>query len=288
MAKSRVANAGAVRKCAGASAFRTPSPAGGVDRVLLVPFQSTPATAAATLPRQVVRALRTMRLREDGLVFMGEVAGDSARFVAAPFFPPDPVGIVVAGSPGFVASFQSGFARTIGAARLLSQDLDRIPSMPLLAASASGELRLSEEGALAASADTLAAGGWDVLMCDEACFDVCVALPAQAWIEQVSAVPSTHLSLPPKEQRTLRTRRAAPEPGEPHPGDQLVGIGVGQGVGTVVEVERRGGRWTRVKVAYAMGCMPVPQYEGQLESEWRLPSGATWLTREEVERLMAR
>jgi hypothetical protein len=154
-----------------------------------------------------------------------------------------------------------------------------------MAASAGNELWLEAEGDLARHADALAAAGWDVVTCDDTSFGACVALPTEAWVERMAGIASKHHSSPVK---TQATRRRAREPGEPRPGDQLLGIGVGQGIGTVVKVERRDGKWTRVKVAYATGCMPVPEYEGQPAREWQVPSGAMWLTREEVERLRNR
>ena len=60
-----------------------------------------------------------------------------------------------------------------------------------------------------------------------------------------------------------------------------------QGLGVVHEVERdSSGRWRRVFVEYAAGCMPVPPDDrpDAPEDEWNVPMGRAWIEREEWER----
>jgi hypothetical protein len=90
-----------------AGRFALPRAELGLDRVLLVPFQRDGLEAAMRAIKLTAHALSHMTLRDGGLVFVGEVRGEEGKYVPAPFFQPDPVGVVVAGSPGFVASFSS-------------------------------------------------------------------------------------------------------------------------------------------------------------------------------------
>ena len=66
------------------------------------------------------------------------------------------------------------------------------------------------------------------------------------------------------------------------------GVPYGQGVGTVLQVVRnKAGRWTRVRIRYASGCMPIPP-KGRPKapiSEWRLPQDEIWIERREWEEL---
>lgn len=66
------------------------------------------------------------------------------------------------------------------------------------------------------------------------------------------------------------------------------GLPYGQGVATVLEVLRnKAGRWTRVRVRYASGCMPIPP-KGRPKApitEWRLAQDEIWIERREWEEL---
>lgn len=60
------------------------------------------------------------------------------------------------------------------------------------------------------------------------------------------------------------------------------GLPYGQGLGTVLKVLRnKAGKWTRVRIRYASGCMPIPPkgHPKALVSEWRLPQDEIWIER---------
>lgn len=66
------------------------------------------------------------------------------------------------------------------------------------------------------------------------------------------------------------------------------GLPCGQGVGTILEVLRnKAGQWTRVRIRYASGCMPISP-KGRPKApikEWRLPQDEIWIGRREWEEL---
>lgn len=58
-------------------------------------------------------------------------------------------------------------------------------------------------------------------------------------------------------------------------GDTIQGIPYGQGIGTILEFDRNtDGRWTRVRVRYVSGCLPM--------SNGELPQDTKWVDREEL------
>ena len=71
-------------------------------------------------------------------------------------------------------------------------------------------------------------------------------------------------------------------------GRTYYGLPYGQGSATILEVLRnKAGRWTRVRVRYASGCMPVPPKNRPNApiSAWRLPQDEIWIECREWEEL---
>ena len=77
-------------------------------------------------------------------------------------------------------------------------------------------------------------------------------------------------------------------PAEPGIGDRVEGLGIGQGTGVVTRVVRYRGRWTRVLVRVATGCIPMPAGGGGPSSPSELPCAEVSISREEWERLRSR
>lgn len=278
--------AGQVEQVSGVrEGFSLPQSDAPLDRVLLVPFQSSNRIDAE---RHVLEcaaaAFGRVTVREHGAVLLGEIAGEAAEYAPPPYFPPRPIGLAAAGTPAFVSSFTFGCSKALGG-RLVAQRVDRIPPMPVIAGGSGERLWLCAEGELASKANALARAGWRVTLCDVTCFEGLVEVPTQHWLTETSGVASTAY-MPPPQQERARARGKPREPGEPTPGDHIGGIGLGAGVGVVLRVERRGGKWTRVLVSVAEGCIPGPAYPGQPSSDWRPPSSEMWLTREFVEHAM--
>ncbi len=77
----------------------------------------------------------------------------------------------------------------------------------------------------------------------------------------------------------MATRRPTPVIGRTYEG-----LPYGQGLGTVLKVLRnKVGKWTRVRVRYVSGCMPIPP-KGRPKApikEWQLPEGEVWVERRE-------
>lgn len=70
------------------------------------------------------------------------------------------------------------------------------------------------------------------------------------------------------------------DPPEPVVGREYF-VGLGQGPGVVERVARAAnGRWTKVLLGYAAGCLPEPK-AGVPEDQWKIPMGRAWVSRAE-------
>ncbi|HZZ83932.1 MAG TPA: hypothetical protein VFE30_05305 [Anaeromyxobacteraceae bacterium] len=174
-----------------------------IDRRLVVPFQSSGAEADERVVRGLAAALAGMERSGEGVIFLGSIAGDLARFVPRPFFPPEPLGFAVAGDPWFVNGAVWALSAAFGK-QVVLESLGAVPAVPLAAACSGEHLAISGEAALAPHAARLAGAGWRVVLCDPVTFDLGVEARLRARLEAIAAVASC----PPTREEIAERKRS--------------------------------------------------------------------------------
>ena len=274
----------------GPLAFPTEFPE--VDRRVLIPFQADAQVGWARIIDAAARVLSNGPLHGAGILLAGELPREIEDLAPAPYFRSRPVALFVSGSPDFVTTVAFRFGKALGAAPVVAR-VPALPALDLLAAVSMTHVVICEEADLGPHAAQLVKGGLNVTQCDAVMFDLGVTATVQSWIDAVAAKPSSDAVQDsadnherPKSKNPPKGSRAF-EPNEPKVGDEIPVPGEGWGFGSVVRVVRYRGQWTRVLVRVAIGCMPVPEFDGQPADKWSVPTSEQWVSREEVERRLA-